>query len=85
LACLEQYTLRRASRLVSLRDADAKHLLCQDVVHASLASPASAGQALGEAAGDLAQEHAGFGERVQKPDVRVLPTWLAPPWSFAHA
>ena len=36
LAYFEQYTLRRASRLVRSRDADAEHLLRQDVIDALL-------------------------------------------------
>ena len=61
-----------------MRDADAEHLLGQDVIDALLKVRNLARQALGEAAGDLAQEHARLRARVEerhrlvRPDVRAV-------------
>ncbi len=60
-----------------MRDADAEHLLRQDVIHPLLQVRNLLLQPFGQAAGDLAQEHAGFRERVEElhrlvgPDVRA--------------
>ena len=56
-----------------LRDADAEHLLGQDVVDALFQVRNLALQPLGEAAGDLAQEHAGLREGVEEPHRPVGP------------
>lgn len=49
-----------------LRDADAKHLPGEDVVHALLQIRNLLFQSLSEAAGDFAQEHAGFRAGVEE-------------------
>jgi hypothetical protein len=60
-----------------LRDADAEDLLRQDVIHAFLQVGNLFLQSRGEAAGDLAEKHAGFRAGVEElhrlvgPDVRA--------------
>ena len=56
-----------------VRDADAEHLLRQDVIDALLKVRDLVRQALGEAAGDLAQEHARLRARVEEPHRLVRP------------
>ena len=55
------------------RDGHAKYLLRQDVVHARWQVGDGLRQPHGQAAGDLAQEHARFGERIQKAHGFVRP------------
>ena len=60
-----------------LRDADAEHLLGQDVVHALLPVGHRFFQSLIQTAGNLAQEHAGFGAGVEERHRGVGPDIFA--------
>ena len=60
-----------------LRDADAEHLPGEDVVHSLLPVGNRFFQSLIEAAGDLAQEHAGFGAGVEERHRGVGPDIFA--------
>jgi hypothetical protein len=61
-----------------IRDADAEHLLGQDVIDALHKVRHLVAQSLGQAAGDLAQEHARLGARIEKlhrlvgPNIRAI-------------
>ena len=54
LACFEQYTLRRASRLVKIRNADAEHLLGQNMFDALIKVRYLVDQSFCEPSGDFA-------------------------------
>ena len=67
LACFEQYTLRRASRLVRFVIADTEYLLGEDMIDALLKVGNLGRQTFSETAGDLAQKHAGLCTWVKEP------------------